>query len=271
MPAGAGLKRLGSARRSTRRAGSPRCAARRSGTCCSPRRSPLPPARRIAPPSSRWAGTRCAASLGRKSCSRSIGRGVRGRSSVTSSRSSAAPRVVAALLPIMAVVLIAFLVVGLALPVLPLHVHQGLGLGTFVVGLVTGSQFAASLVSRVWSGHFADSRGAKRAVVVGLLMAAASGLLYLLSLRFAGAPVTSVTILLLGRALLGGAESFIITGALGWGLALVDPRHAGKVIAWVGTAMFAAMALGAPAGGVLYASHGFAAIALATALAPLAT
>ena len=46
--------------------------------------------------------------------------------------------VVATLLPIMAVVLIAFLVIGLALPVLPLHVHQGLGLGTFVVGLVSG-------------------------------------------------------------------------------------------------------------------------------------
>ena len=43
-----------------------------------------------------------------------------------------------ALLPIMGVVLVAFLVIGLALPVLPLHVHQGLGLITFVVGLVTG-------------------------------------------------------------------------------------------------------------------------------------
>ncbi len=123
----------------------------------------------------------------------------------------------------MAVVLIGFLVIGLALPVLPLHVHQGLGLGTFVVGLVAGSQFAASFVSRLWSGHYADSRGAKRAVVVGLLMAAVSGLLYLLSLRFMDAPVTSVSVLLAGRALLGGAESFIITGALSWGLALVDP------------------------------------------------
>jgi MFS family permease len=139
-----------------------------------------------------------------------------------------------------------------------------------VVGLVTGSQFAASLLSRVWSGHFADSRGAKRAVVAGLLAAAASGLLYLLSLAFLSAPVASATILLLGRALLREAESFIITGAVSWGLALVDPRSTGKVIAWVGTAMFAAMALGAPVGGALYARYGFAAIALATALAPLA-
>src|SRR3954449_8679995 len=199
------------------------------------------------------------------------------RAAVAAGAASASPPAASArpvavtLLPIMAVVLIGFLVIGLALPVLPLHVHQGLGLGTFVVGLVTGSQFAASLVSRVWSGHFADSRGAKRAVVAGLLAAAASGLLYLLSLAFIGTPATSVAILLLGRGLLGAAESFIITGAVSWGLALVDPRDTGKVIAWIGTAMFAAMALGAPAGSALYARYGFAAIALATTLAPLVT
>jgi MFS family permease len=178
---------------------------------------------------------------------------------------------VATLPPIMAVVLIAFLVVGLALPVLPLHVHQGLGLGTFVVGLVAGSQFAASLISRVWSGHYADSRGAKRAVVAGLLAAAASGLLYLLSLLFVGAPVTSVTILLLGRALLGAAESLVITGALSWGLGRVDPMSTGQVIAWIGMAMFAALALGAPIGTALYTAGGFTAVALATTLVPLAT
>ena len=43
-------------------------------------------------------------------------------------------RVAATLLPIMGVVLVAFLVIGLALPVLPLHVHHGLGLSTFVRG-----------------------------------------------------------------------------------------------------------------------------------------
>jgi MFS family permease len=81
----------------------------------------------------------------------------------------AAPKTpsVAALMPIMAVVLIAFLVIGIALPVLPLHVHQGLGFGAFIVGLVTGSQFGASLLSRVSAGRYADKRGPKRAVVIG--------------------------------------------------------------------------------------------------------
>ena len=180
-------------------------------------------------------------------------------------------RSIAALLPIMTVVFVAYLVIGLAMPVLPLHVHQGLGLSTFVVGLVAGSQFAASLLSRLWAGHHADSRGAKHAVVTGLLVASAAGLLYLLSLRFIAAPETSVTILLLGRALLGGGESFIITGALSWGLAFLGPQNTGKVMAWVGTALYAAFAVGAPAGTILYAGHGFVAIALAATLIPLVT
>ena len=181
----------------------------------------------------------------------------------------ATSRVAPALLPIMGVVFVAFLVIGVAMPVLPLHVHNGLGFGTFVVGLVAGSQFAASLISRPWAGNYSDSRGAKRGVVVGLLAAAASGLLYLLSLGFSGTPLTSVAILLLGRGLLGGAESFVITAAVSWGLALVDSRNAGKVIAWVGSAMFAAFAIGAPAGAAVYGTYGFAAIAFATAAAPL--
>ncbi|HZT24361.1 MAG TPA: arabinose transporter [Pseudolabrys sp.] len=176
-----------------------------------------------------------------------------------------------ALFPIMGVVLIGFLVIGLALPVLPLHVAHGLGLSAFVVGLVTGSQFAVSLVTRIWAGHYADKKGAKRGVVAGLVAAAASGFLYLLSIVFINSPLTSVVILILGRGVLGGAESFIITGAVTWGLALVGPQGAGRVIAWVGTAMFAALALGAPLGTSLYEAKGFVAVAVATAVIPFLT
>jgi MFS family permease len=183
----------------------------------------------------------------------------------------ASPRIVATLLPIMGVVFVAFLVIGVAMPVLPLHVHDGLGLGTFAVGLVAGSQFGASLISRPWAGNYSDRSGAKRGVVVGLLAAAASGMLYLVSLGFSDAPLTSVAILLLGRALLGAAESFIITAAVSWGLALADVGSTGKVIAWVGSAMFAAFAIGAPSGSALYAAYGFSAIAVATIAAPLIT
>lgn len=188
---------------------------------------------------------------------------------MTSNSSSPPPAVLTVLWPIMAAVFSAFLTIGLALPVLPLHVHNDLGLGTFVVGLVTGSQFAVSLLSRVWAGHFSDHRGAKPTMLVGFVGAALSGFLYLASLPLAHAPWLSAAVLLLGRGLLGGAESFIITGALSWGLGLVDQNQAGKVIAWIGTAMYAAFALGAPLGSVLFDQYGFVSIALATIVIPL--
>jgi hypothetical protein len=40
------------------------------------------------------------------------------------------------LMPIMAAVFAGFLIIGVALPVLPLHVSDDLGYGPFVVGLV---------------------------------------------------------------------------------------------------------------------------------------
>ncbi|HUQ82673.1 MAG TPA: arabinose transporter [Gemmatimonadaceae bacterium] len=182
-----------------------------------------------------------------------------------------APSVVRTLAPIMLVVLVAYLIVGVAMPVLPLYVHQELGLGTFMVGLAAGVEFAAALVSRFWAGRYADTRGAKRAVVAGLLMGAASGLLYLLSLQFTHAAGAAIAVLLVGRVVLGGAESFVITGALSWGLALGGPQNAGRVISWIGTALWAAYAAGAPAGTALYARFGFTGIAFATMLLPLVT
>jgi len=175
------------------------------------------------------------------------------------------------LVPIVGVVFVAFLVTGLALPVLPLHIRSDLGLGTFIVGLVAGAQFGAALLSRFASGTYADTRGAKRAVVIGLLLAAAAGILYLLSLHFLDAPVTSAAILLVGRGVLGGAESFIVTGALAWGLGLLGPQNTGKIMAWVGLAMYVAFAVGAPIGTGLYGRFGFISIALTTALIPIVT
>jgi MFS family permease len=191
---------------------------------------------------------------------------------VSSVRDTAAQgRANTALLSVMGAVFIAFLVIGMAMPVLPLHLHQNLKLSTFIVGLVAGTQFGAAILSRVWAGRYADERGAKHAVIAGLLIATASGLLYFASLPFVDRPALSVTILLLGRALLGVGESFMITGAQSWGLAILGVENTSKVLAWVGSAMFAAFAAGAPVGAALYARYGFPGIALATALLPVAT
>src|SRR5205814_1476233 len=129
----------------------------------------------------------------------------------------------------------------------------------------------ATLISRLWAGRYADVHGSKRAVLAGLSFAGAAGAAYLASAHVAAHPIASVTILIIGRALLGVMESFVITGALSWGVALAGPRHTGKVMSWVGTALYTAFAVGAPLGTGLYAAYGFAAIGLATMLLPLAT
>ncbi|WP_082478395.1 arabinose transporter [Rhizobium sp. Leaf386] len=179
--------------------------------------------------------------------------------------------VIKILLPKMVVVFVGFLIAGMAMPVLPLHVHNDLGFGTFVVGLISGSQFAASFVMRLWSGSYADRRGPKKAVSLGLACAVLAGGLYMTSVFFMQQPDVSATILLTGRAVLGAGEGLILTGSVAWGLATAGPQNAGKVIAWIGTAMFGALAAGAPVGTALYSSMGFAAIAGTTITLPLLT
>jgi MFS family permease len=182
---------------------------------------------------------------------------------------AAAKNVFIKMLPITLAVFIAFLTIGLPLPVLPLHLHYTLGMSNLVVGIAIGVQFFAALLSRAWAGNLADTRGAKRAVVAGLLIAAISGVGYLSSTAFIAEPSTSLGLLLLGRALLGLGESLIITGALGWGIGLVGFQNAGKVMAWVGIAMYGAYATGAPAGTLIYGRYGFVGIAAATIVIPL--
>lgn len=179
--------------------------------------------------------------------------------------------VIIKLLPIIGVVFIAYLIIGLAMSVLPLHVHDGLGFSNFVVGLVAGSQFMAAVFSRPSAGFYADRNGAKKAVIFGLTVAVVSGAFYLGSLWFVGSPLLSISVLLIGRIALGVGESFIITGALSWGLACVGIENTGKTMSWIGTSLYAAYAVGAPTGTLLYAQDGFIAIALAAGIIPLIT
>ncbi|WP_137936598.1 arabinose transporter [Chitinivorax sp. B] len=173
------------------------------------------------------------------------------------------------LLPITLAVLVGFLTFGLPLPVLPVHIQHQLGFGPIIVGILISSQFAAALLTRAWAGNMADGQGARQAMTTGFWLATASGFAYLAShLAFRNANM-SLILLLIGRVILGAAESLIVTGALAWGIGLVGPQRAGKVMAWVGMAMYAAYAAGAPIGTQLYARFHFSGIALAAICIPL--
>lgn len=187
----------------------------------------------------------------------------------STAQSPPAAHVFLRLLPITLAVFISFLSIGLPLPVLPLHVHNVLEMSTLVVGLVIGAQFAAALFSRAWAGNLADTQGSKHAMVLGLMVMCLSGLAYMASLSFITTPTLSVWVLVIGRILLGCGESLIVTGALSWGIGLVGPQNAGKVMAWVGVAMYGAYAVGAPMGVAVNQDYGFEGISIAVTLLPL--
>jgi len=173
-----------------------------------------------------------------------------------------------ALTPICAMVFLEFLAMGLPLPVLPTRVHDTLGFGSFVVGLVIGSQSLITLVTRPSAGTRSDERGPRSAATLGLIVSALAGLIAALSSAIPN-PAASLASLLVGRGLLGLGESLVITGALAWGIALVGRERTGVVMAWVGIAMYGALAAGAPLGLAFEARFGFVGMSLAAAASPL--
>lgn len=175
---------------------------------------------------------------------------------------------VTGLLPLVCIVFISFLCVGIPLPALPLHVNGVLGFSALTVGWVIGVQALATIVSRRFAGAFCDRNGPKRSVAIGLPMASLAGLLYWVSTYIDNAGV-SLAALFIGRVLMGPAESMFMTGTMTWGIGRVGMHRTGKVMAWQGIAMFAALGLGAPIGIALQHHFGFAGVALVTVALPL--
>jgi MFS family permease len=172
------------------------------------------------------------------------------------------------LLPLMLAVFDAFVGVGMALPVVPRHVHDTLGQGTVMVGVVMGAQYASSLFGRVWSGGITDERGARVAALAGFGAVCAVGALYLASVPFiATAPRVALLVVVAARLATGFAESFVITSTMAWGLARIGPAHTGKVFGWMGVALFGGLAAGAPIGTTLQAHFGFGGVAAAVLVA----
>ncbi|UUC52787.1 MFS transporter [Pseudomonas citronellolis] len=171
------------------------------------------------------------------------------------SADTAMPRSNAAItLEVVSVVLftfLAYLTIGIPLAVLPGYVHGELGFGSVLAGLVISVQYLATLLTRPYAGKVIDNLGPKRAVLYGMLGCAGSGLLMLLSVWLQGMPALSLGCLLLGRMILGTAESLVGTGAISWGIDRVGSLHTAKVISWNGIASYGALAVGAPFGVLL--------------------
>ncbi len=190
---------------------------------------------------------------------------------VTASANHPAEAAHPATLPLLAAtVFLAVAVIGFALSVVPTFVHDRLGFGPVVVGASVGIQFLATVLTRPLAGRIADERGGAVSLRISAASCAASGVVLIVLALLPGAPAwIRLAILVAGRLLLGLGESQLIVGALGWGIGLVGPARSGRVLAWVGMAMYGALGAGAPLGLVLAHAGGLALVGAATIVLPL--
>ncbi|WP_158991360.1 MFS transporter [Mucilaginibacter sp. L196] len=167
---------------------------------------------------------------------------------LNSSEALPTPKISGYLFKIFAIIFPEFLIMGISLGVLPAYVHNQLLFGNLVVGVVIGTQYAATLCTRHFAGRIADTKGGRASATTGLIFSSLSAVFCLLSSSLSSFRLLSLAILIGGRILLGIGESFLVIGIFTWGFNLVGSNNTGKVMVWNGMGMYGGMACGAPLG-----------------------
>jgi MFS family permease len=162
---------------------------------------------------------------------------------------------------VFAVTFCGLLAVGAVLPVLPRYVHGPLDGGNVAVGIVIGSYAATGLLLRPLAGRFADRRGRKPTVLVGSVLVAVAGFLYLLPLGIAG--------LIGARLVLGAGEGTVFTAGSAWIVDLAPEDRRGRVIGLYGLAVWSGLSVGPLIGELLLHASGYSLVWLFAGTMPL--
>jgi MFS family permease len=151
--------------------------------------------------------------------------------------------------------------VGAVLPVLPRYVDGPLGAGKIAVGIVIGAYAITGLLLRPFAGRFADRSGRRPTVLIGSLLMAAGGFLYLLPLGVGG--------LIAARLVLGAGEGTVFTAGSAWIVDLAPPERRGRVIGLYGLAVWAGLSIGPLFGELIQHGAGYTAVWIFAGVTPL--
>ena len=159
---------------------------------------------------------------------------------------------------------LAYLPVAATMAVAPIYAVTVLHSGSGFAGLAVGVAFLATLLSRSSAGRFADTRGGKYCLALGFKLYVAACLLCCAT-ALHWSRLVDETALVVGRGLMGVAESLALIGVISWGISYLGPTRSGKVMALVGMGMYGAFAVGSPLGVALLHLIGFPGLMLACA------
>ncbi len=105
--------------------------------------------------------------------------------------------------------------------------------------------------------------------MLGLPLAAVSGMVYGAAGLLNDGRLTELALLIVGRILMGLGESLFLTGLMTWGIGRLGAARTGVVMSWTGIAIYAAIGLGASAGLACQATGGLAAVGGLMVVVPL--
>jgi MFS family permease len=157
-------------------------------------------------------------------------------------------RVLLRFAPAILIIFSGYLTIALPLVVLPLQLHDQLGFGTFIVGVAVGTPSLVTLATRQFVGGLCDRIGPKPIVLLGGIGLLIASFVYLVSTIAPLGSVATLSTIFVARIVLGAGESLLMTGSLAWAISVVGPSNTGKVMVWVGIAMYGAIAAGSPLG-----------------------
>lgn len=148
---------------------------------------------------------------------------------------------------------LAIISLGISLAVIPLYINKILQFSPTVVGVAVAVESISTLLSRAYAGKYSDIKGPKAAMLNGQKLVFIAGVLFcFVYLVNSSNQYISLSIVLVSRVIMGIGESLIFTSSGTWTIGLVGREHAGKIMSWVGIAMFIGLALGNYLGGELF-------------------
>lgn len=129
-----------------------------------------------------------------------------------------------------------YLALGATLQELPGYVSDRFGSSPFVVGVVVGSAFAGTALTRPFAGRAGDAGRARPVAIAGAVSTSFAALGHLWAPNLAW--------LLAARVLMGVGEAALFSGVLPWVLSDVQPSRSGRVAGWFGLSMWGGLSVG---------------------------